>query len=98
MNLTVEVGREPDGRYRASLVEMPGIFYLAPTEAEARERMDRLVHALRSPHIQIERIQPDGDVILTLRRPEVDEAEDDDGPKPHGANGSSHMVFAPPVM
>jgi hypothetical protein len=47
---------------------MPEIFYLGDSPAEIRERIDRLAHALRSPHIRIDRVLPNGDVILTLSR------------------------------
>lgn len=97
MNLTVEVGRASDGRFRASIIEMPGVFFLASTESEVRERMGRLVHALRSPHISIERILPDGDVILTLRRDEGEEIEDDELVR-NGSNGSSLSFSSPYVM
>lgn len=68
MTLTMKTEMMSDGRWRASLVELPHIFYSGSTEEAVVERMDRLIHALRSPHISIERVQEDGDVVLTLDR------------------------------
>lgn len=87
MNLSVATERLTDGRWKATLVELPQIFYAGKTEEEVLERMDRLLHALRSPHIEIDRINPDGDVVLTLRRPE--ELEEDDAPPARRAGGYS---------
>ncbi len=69
MELTPKIERLMDGCYRATTIEMPGIFYVG-RECEVRERMSNLLHAVRSPHILIEKIMPDGDVILTLSRHE----------------------------
>ncbi len=70
MELTIQIRRLEDGRYRAEAPELPNVFYEAENEGEARERIERLAHALRSPHIRIERVLPDGDVVLTLARAE----------------------------
>lgn len=87
MELTIQIRRLEDGRYRAEAPELPNVFYVGRTEDEARERMERLAHALRSPHIHIDRVTPDGDVILTLRREEGGEDPED------CENGHARAVF-----
>jgi hypothetical protein len=68
MTLTPKTERMPDGRWKVSLEELPSVFYVADSEQGAADRMDRLIHALRSPNIQVKEVLPNGDVVLTLCR------------------------------
>lgn len=82
MRLTPVIEKLEDGSYRASFVELPSIYYVADTAVKAGERVERLMHALESPHIRIDKILPDGDVVLVLdREEETEEAaqEEPDG-------------------
>lgn len=67
MDLTVQIGRLPDGRWKATFNELPGVIYRG-TKKAVEARAAELVHALRSPHLRVDRITPEGDVILTLSR------------------------------
>lgn len=68
MKLTTQIRKTESGKFRASFAEMPSIFYVATTEKEALARLMRLAHALESPNITVDRILPDGDVVLVLNR------------------------------
>lgn len=83
MKLTVNIARTRSGLFRASFVELPSIFYVAETEETVRERIDRLAHALESPHIKIQSIRPDGDVVLVLDRDAEVGEEEADCPSAH---------------
>jgi len=91
MELTVRMERLGDGRYRATTVEMPSISYVGKTEAEVTERMNRLLYALRSPHIKIDRIMPSGEVILILDR--TDEEDEDVDPPTYSARSICSPVL-----
>ena len=84
MKLTPFVEVLLGGRFKASFVELPTIFFIADTEKVALGRIERLAHALSSPHIRIDRILPDGDVVLVLDRhgTETEEDEEEDEPLP----------------
>lgn len=68
MTFTIKVEKIADSKWKASFEEMPHIFYSGNSESEVRERIEKLAHALRSPHIHVDRVLPNGDVILTLSR------------------------------
>lgn len=68
MTLTPRVFRMTDGRFRATTEEMPSISYVSHSRADVEMRIERLVQALRSPHVCIDRVTPEGDVILVLSR------------------------------
>lgn len=68
MDLTVHIRQLSNSRYKATISKLPGIFYIGGSEAEVNERINRLVHALKSPHVQIGQVLPDGDVVLLLDR------------------------------
>jgi hypothetical protein len=70
MKLTTQIRKTESGGFRASFAEMPSIFYVAPTEKAALDRLMKLAHALESPNIVVDRILPDGDVVLVLSRGE----------------------------
>lgn len=91
MNLTVRTECLSDGRWKASLAELPAIFYMGRTEAEVTERIGRLTHALRSEHIKIEAVGLNGDVILTLKRTPEEEYEE---PRPKWMDSSDFCAFA----
>jgi hypothetical protein len=79
MDLTMKLTALPDGRWKASITELPNvlgdIFYIGELDV-VRERMKRLIHALSSPHVKIDYVDSHGDVILTLNRiPEAEEEE-----------------------
>lgn len=82
MPFTIKIQKTGDDTFRASLEELPTIFYEGKSPAEASDRMQRLLNALRSPHIHIDHIRKDGDVVLRLdRRAEYELAELDDESK-----------------
>jgi hypothetical protein len=74
MTLTVRIDRLPDGRLKGFFEELPGIFYTSSDENALHERLDRLAHALSSPHVKIRSISADGDVVLELAREGEEEA------------------------
>lgn len=83
MELTTRVERLADGRFRAVAEEIPSIFYEGSTEEAVRGRMEQLAKALRSPHIKIDHVLPNGDVILVLDREDEEDEDGDDLPTPH---------------
>jgi hypothetical protein len=68
MELTIVIERLSDSRYKASTVELPDLFYTGESEVSVRERMSRLIKAVRSPHIRIQSVSPEEGVVLTLER------------------------------
>jgi hypothetical protein len=79
MNLTMKLTSLPDGRWKASITEMPDVFgdiYYVGELNIVRDRMRRLIHALSSPHVKIEAVDLHGDVILTLSRTPEDGEEE----------------------
>lgn len=79
MNLTMKLTSLPDGKWKASITELPNvfgdIFYVGELNV-VRERMRRLIHALSSPHVKIDSVDAHGDVVLTLSRVTEDEEEE----------------------
>jgi hypothetical protein len=73
MKLTILLSKCHDGRWKSSLVELPHVFYFAQTAEGAENKMERLVKALASPHIQLESVRDDGDgIVLTIARDPAD--------------------------
>ena len=89
MELTVQISKQGDEGWKASFEELPAIFYVGATKEEVEERIKQLVHALRSPHISIEDVGPDGDVTLKLSRPGGDGEDRAEFPGFHSAHSSS---------
>jgi hypothetical protein len=87
MELTVQIVKHRNG-WEASFIELPQIRYVAATEQAVRERAARLQHALQSPHIRIDRISEDGDVILVMDREELEKEEAASLPRLLGENCS----------
>jgi Uri superfamily endonuclease len=82
MPFTIKIQKSGDDKFRASLEELPTIFYEGKSASEAADRMQRLLNALRSPHIHVDHIRKDGDVVLRLdRRAEYELAELEDESK-----------------
>jgi len=71
MELTIKVECRQDATWKATFEEMPTIFYTGRSESEVRERIEKLAHALRSPHIKIDCVLPNGDAVLTISREEM---------------------------
>ncbi len=91
MPFTIKIQKTGDDKFRASLEELPTIFYEGKTATEAADRMQRLLNALRSPHIHIDHIRKDGDVVLRLdRRAEYELVELDDESK----NSVVHRLYS----
>lgn len=72
MELTMKITPLPQGHWKASVSGQAegfgDIYYIGRSKEEVEERMQRLFHALQSPHIKIDRVEPDGDVVLVLSR------------------------------
>lgn len=68
MKLTMLTERTAEGGFRVSLKEIPAIFYTGKNEKTVVQRMERLVHALRSPNVHVDHITSSGEVILVLDR------------------------------
>jgi len=68
MNHIVKTEKLTDGRWRSSIEGLPGVFFTATTQMAAETRALRLLHALRSPNARIERVLPDGEVVLGISR------------------------------
>jgi hypothetical protein len=68
MDLTIKLTKLLDGRWEASANELPNITYIDGDREKARERMEDLAHALRSPHLKIHEVDKDHGVVLKLQR------------------------------
>jgi hypothetical protein len=79
MDLTVAVERLPDGRYKASTTELPDLFYIGESDSLVRERMERLVKAVRSPHVRIQSVSTEGGIVLTLAREQEQPSPEETG-------------------
>jgi hypothetical protein len=75
VKLTIKTERINSEEFRGSFVEIPSIYYVAKTEDALVDRLMRLAHALESPNIKVDRILPDGDVVLVLDRSEDGEGD-----------------------
>lgn len=68
MKLTIKIERLLDGRFKGFFVETPAMFYTGASEQDLVDRLSRLAHALESPNVWVDRILPNGEVVLVLRR------------------------------
>lgn len=96
MKLTIRVEQRDDGKWVATSEEMPHISYVDADREVAVERMRKLAHALRSPHIQPEDIRQDADggVILTISRRHGDEDEEEERPKSGDGTGEDEPRYS----
>jgi hypothetical protein len=82
MDLTIKLVKLLDGRWEASAAELPNITYIDGDRVVAREKMEALAHALRSPHLTIHDVNEEHGVVLMLRR---------DGEEPDGGRRESRV-------
>lgn len=76
MNLTVRVTCR-NGEYVATADELPTLEYKGAVESEVRERMEKLARALASPYVKLVRVEPTGEVILTISRGHFEPPDDE---------------------